>query len=211
MRTMKRSVFLNLLLVALIAAVGGTGCKKKTPTVTTIPGTRTKAPGENRPSDLTSGIALPGTPGGTTATSETPLNPNAPIALSNTDDITNMDHDASMFKANSVLFDFDSAAIKSNQREKIQEVASYLKSSSSAGQKMLIDGHCDERGTEEYNRALGERRALAVRKFLVDSGVAADRVHTRSWGEDRPALQGHDEAAWSKNRRGEFILLKPKQ
>ena len=75
--------------------------------------------------------------------------------------------------------------------------------------KLLIDGHCDERGTEEYNRALGSRRALAVRKVLVEYGISPDRIRTRSWGEDKPVDPAHNEAAWAKNRRAEFILLLP--
>jgi peptidoglycan-associated lipoprotein len=72
-----------------------------------------------------------------------------------------------------------------------------------------VEGHCDERGTEGYNLSLGERRALAVRTYLVNLGISADRVYTISFGEARPAVDGHTEAAWSKNRRGEFILLLP--
>ena len=75
--------------------------------------------------------------------------------------------------------------------------------------KLLIEGHCDERGTEEYNRALGERRALAAREYLNSLGIKGERVRTVSYGEDRPSVDGHDESAWSKNRRAEFILLKP--
>jgi peptidoglycan-associated lipoprotein len=98
--------------------------------------------------------------------------------------------------------------VKSSEFVKVQEVAAYLKGA--LDNKLMIDGHCDERGTEEYNRALGEKRALALREYLLKLGIAGDRVYTRTYGEDRPALEGHDEAAWSKNRRGEFILLKPK-
>ena len=87
-------------------------------------------------------------------------------------------------------------------------LADYLKGAPTDA--LLVEGHCDERGTEEYNRSLGERRALALREYLINSGIASDRIITRSYGEDRPAVQGHDETAWSKNRRGEFILLKPK-
>jgi peptidoglycan-associated lipoprotein len=75
---------------------------------------------------------------------------------------------------------------------------------------LLIEGHCDERGTEEYNRSLGERRALALRDALGKLGVSGDRIRTLSFGEDKPADAGHNEAAWTKNRRGEFILLVPK-
>ena len=74
---------------------------------------------------------------------------------------------------------------------------------------MAVEGHCDERGTEEYNRSLSERRALSIRERLVNLGVSASRVTTEAFGEDKPADLGHDEAAWSKNRRGEFILLVP--
>lgn len=73
-----------------------------------------------------------------------------------------------------------------------------------------MDGHCDERGTEEYNRSLGERRAQGIREFLAREGVDASRVRTISFGEDKPVETGHNEAAWSKNRRGEFILLTPR-
>ena len=112
------------------------------------------------------------------------------------------------FKSETVYFDFDRSVVKASEKGKVETVANYFKDHPT--EKLQIEGHCDERGTEEYNRALGERRALAVREYLVNLGVAADRIFTLSWGEDKPADPGHDEAAWSKNRRGEFILLKPK-
>ena len=68
----------------------------------------------------------------------------------------------------------------------------------------LIEGHCDERGTDEYNLALGERRALAVRRYLVALGALADHLHTISYGEEKPADPGHEESSWAKNRRSEF-------
>jgi len=126
------------------------------------------------------------------------------------DEYEGMLKDTVMFSGNTVFFDLDKATIKKAEQKKIDEVAAYLKSSGASANKMLVEGHCDERGTEEYNRALGERRALAVREYLVRAGVGSDRVFTRSYGEDRPADSGHDEAAWAKNRRGEFIVLKPK-
>ena len=91
----------------------------------------------------------------------------------------------------------------------MENVANYLKQNMT--EKVKVDGHCDERGTEEYNRSLGERRALTVRAQLVRLGVTPDRIRTLSYGEDMPSDPGHDEAAWGKNRRAEFILLKPKQ
>jgi peptidoglycan-associated lipoprotein len=111
------------------------------------------------------------------------------------------------FKANTVYFDYDKSAVKADGKANLEAVASYLKAHSD--NKVAIEGHCDERGTEEYNRSLGERRALSARDALIGLGIGADRVVTRSFGEDKPAELGHDEAAWGKNRRGEFILLTP--
>ncbi len=69
---------------------------------------------------------------------------------------------------------------------------------------LLVEGHCDERGTNEYNLALGERRALSVRRYLVALGIGSDRLHTLSYGEEKPLDPGHTEESWAKNRRAEF-------
>lgn len=116
-------------------------------------------------------------------------------------------HDATALSAQTVYFAYDSSVIRTGEKSKISAVADYLKSNASAA--VEVDGHCDERGTEEYNRALGERRALAIREELVGLGIEAGRVDTVSFGKDKPAVEGHDEAAWSKNRRGEFVVLTP--
>ncbi|MBM3847381.1 MAG: peptidoglycan-associated lipoprotein Pal [Verrucomicrobia bacterium] len=115
--------------------------------------------------------------------------------------------DASKFAAQTVYFDFDKDNVKPGEVEKIRVVASHLKAN--ATHRVQVDGHCDERGTEEYNRALGEKRALAIREFLVREGVEPERVRTVSYGEDKPVDTGHSESAWAKNRRGEFILMTP--
>ena len=104
-----------------------------------------------------------------------------------------------------VYFDFDSSVVKSSERSNVEAAAAYLKANPNVG--LRIEGNCDERGTEEYNRALGERRALAARELIVASGVEADRVVTVSFGKDKPAVSGHDEAAWAKNRRDVFVVL----
>jgi peptidoglycan-associated lipoprotein len=104
-----------------------------------------------------------------------------------------------------VYFDYDSAQINPAERSKLEAVAEHLKKGST--QTLIVEGHCDERGSNEYNLTLGERRALAVRAFLVGLGVDGSRVTTKSLGEERPAAVGHDEASWSKNRRGEFVLV----
>jgi peptidoglycan-associated lipoprotein len=115
--------------------------------------------------------------------------------------------DRDQFRGNTVYFDYDKSAIKGDQKPNVVVVSEYLKSHPES--KLAVEGHCDERGTEEYNRALGERRALSVREMLLNLGVNSDRVVTRSFGEDKPAVDGHDDAAWSKNRRAEFVLLLP--
>lgn len=104
-----------------------------------------------------------------------------------------------------VYFDYDSAVIKDAERSKLEAVADYLRKNPAA--KLIVEGHCDERGSNEYNLALGERRALAVRAYLVGLGVQADRIQTKSYGEERPVAHGHDESAWRLNRRGEFVLV----
>lgn len=102
---------------------------------------------------------------------------------------------------NAVYFDFDRAEIKSEFMPVIKANAAKLGSSGS----VTLEGHCDERGTREYNLSLGERRAKSVKDVLVAEGVSANNVKVVSFGEDRPAVEGHDESAWSKNRRVEFM------
>lgn len=103
-----------------------------------------------------------------------------------------------------VYFDYDSAKVRPNEVSKIETVAAQLKSGTS---KLVVEGHCDERGTAEYNRALGERRAQAVREELVRLGVSADRISTVSYGKERPVDMGHEDTAWSRNRRCEFAVV----
>lgn len=103
-----------------------------------------------------------------------------------------------------VFFAYDSAQVSDSERAKVEEVARHLKQNASVA--VIIEGHCDERGSNEYNLALGERRALAVRAYLTGLGISADRIQTKSLGEESPADPGHDETAWSANRRGEFVI-----
>ncbi|HMP77444.1 MAG TPA: peptidoglycan-associated lipoprotein Pal [Kiritimatiellia bacterium] len=105
-----------------------------------------------------------------------------------------------------VYFDFDSAQVGPGERTKVEAVAEYLRSNAGVG--VIVEGHCDERGSNEYNLALGERRALAVRAYLVNLGIDAGRIQTKSYGEERPVALGHDESSWQQNRRAEFQLFK---
>lgn len=107
-----------------------------------------------------------------------------------------------------VYFDYDKSLIRDDAKATLDTNASWLKRFRTV--KILIEGHCDERGTEEYNRALGEKRAQSLREYLVRAGISADRIRTLSYGEDRPAVLASNDAAWTKNRRGEFVLLRPK-
>ncbi len=103
-----------------------------------------------------------------------------------------------------VYFDYDSAALASAAQEILKKKAVYLNKYSNVS--ITIEGHCDERGTNEYNLALGERRAESAKKFLVDLGLAASRFTTISFGEEKPVDTGSNEAAWSKNRRAHFVV-----
>lgn len=104
-----------------------------------------------------------------------------------------------------VYFDRDSAMIKPSEKSKIEEVASRLKGME--GVSVVVEGHCDERGSAKYNLALGERRALAVRACLIELGVKAERIQTKSCGEENPVALGHDAASWRLNSRCEFVLI----
>ena len=102
-----------------------------------------------------------------------------------------------------VYFDYDQADIRDDARSALRGNADRLNAGGLG--VVTIEGHCDERGSTEYNLALGERRANAVKRYLVDLGVPSNTLRTVSFGEDRPAVQGHDESAWRYNRRGDFV------
>lgn len=104
-----------------------------------------------------------------------------------------------------VYFDYDSARIKISERPKLDEVVNYLRQNRGVG--LIVEGHCDERGSREYNLALGERRAQAVRAYLISQGIDPSRIQTKSYGEEKPVALGHDEESWRLNRRAEFVLF----
>lgn len=191
---MKRTKFFNLLIIGLALTCVVGGCKKKPVGVTPIPGRTLVVVQEPGP--------VPPIEPGKSPGSEPQV-----IPLNQPGSFAGWTENAEMFKTETVYFDFDRAAIKSSEKSKIETVAAYLKGNSSAAVK--VEGHCDERGTEEYNRSLGDRRALAVREELIRLGVMPERIDTISYGKDRPVELGHNEAAWKKNRRGVFILLTP--
>lgn len=108
------------------------------------------------------------------------------------------------FESEDVYFDFDSSALLPMAQAVLEKKAEWLRNN--PGGSVVIEGHCDERGTSEYNLALGDRRAKSVEAFLVDLGVSASRLITLSYGEERPIDSGRNEEAWAKNRRVHFIV-----
>ena len=104
-----------------------------------------------------------------------------------------------------VYFDYDRAVIRDDARATLDGNAAWLKRFRTA--KILVEGHCDERGTEEYNLALGEKRAKAAQDYLLSSGISADRIKIISYGKSQPINPGHDESAWQMNRRAQFLII----
>jgi peptidoglycan-associated lipoprotein len=196
---MQLTRFTNLMVIGLVLSFAAVGCKTKKMGATPLPGgslAGSRGLGEGgKLGEGDAGSALDSSrfPGGGDAA---------------TFDPDQMNQDRAALAAETIYFAYDSSAISPSEQSKLEAVASALKSDMSA--KLLIEGNCDARGTEEYNRSLGERRALSAREALAGLGVEPARVATRSYGEDRPADSGQNDAAYSKNRRDEFVLLHPK-
>src|SRR5262249_39074712 len=114
---------------------------------------------------------------------------------------------AGMLAKRVVYFDFDSAEIKGEGTDIVAAHAKFLANHSNA--RVRLEGHTDERGSREYNIGLGERRAQSIRRALLLQGASDGQLSTVSYGEERPAVAGHDEAAWAKNRRVEIVYLTP--
>ncbi len=103
-----------------------------------------------------------------------------------------------------IYFDFDQSVIRADAQEVLRKKAEFLRQN--PGVSVVIEGHCDERGTAEYNLALGERRALAAKAFLMNLGISSSRLSTISYGEERPVDPRSNEEAWTRNRRAHFVL-----
>ena len=104
-----------------------------------------------------------------------------------------------------IYFPFNSSDLRTNAQNSLENNAEFLKKFKSL--KVQVEGHCDERGSVQYNLALGERRAESIKDYLVASGVEPNRITTISFGKERPVSLNHDEVAWSKNRRGNFVII----
>ncbi len=207
-------VITSMCWLAVVAALclGVVGCKKSPQRVTTIPGQK---PGEIQGEAAAKPIEPKEAPGPIKvepnptpiATQPTPPPITGSGLAATSKDFSTWKPDTEIFAAQTVHFDFDKSVVKVSEVPKVEEVAKRMKEM--PGKALRIEGHCDERGTEEYNRALGERRALALREKLVMLGVDKEMVETISYGKDKPVDPGHNDAAWAKNRRGVFVLLTP--
>lgn len=129
----------------------------------------------------------------------------APVGPATTDSgSAAMDAAREAFINEYVYFAFDSSALDENAQRVLARKADYI--NANAGMNVLVQGYCDERGTPEYNLALGERRAQSAKGYLVNLGIDAARLSTVSYGEENPVDMGHNEEAWAKNRRAQFVI-----
>lgn len=197
---MKAARFLLVGVLALGLAGSVTGCRRSPQGITPLPAPGRVGPAEPPPGGIIGGPVGPGVTG-----TEVPSPVGTPLPPRG--NYEGWPQDRETFKAQTVYFDFDSSVIKASERPKIDVVAAHLRAN--PFHAVIVEGHCDERGTEEYNRALGERRALAVREVLMAAGIGPERIVTISYGEDRPAVLGKGEEVWRWNRRAEFVLLTP--
>jgi len=205
---MKLNKIVLPLALALIATLATTGCHHGfNGRVTTLPGHRGPAiTGDTGTGTLPPGNQMP-LPESASAIPGTGANTQVGGGALPDWDPSQMKQDRDKLAAYTVHFKFDSAVVQDNEQANVANVGQALTSNPDA--KLLIEGHCDERGTEEYNRSLGERRALALREALAKIGVDPMRIRTISYGKDQPVDPGHDEAAWAKNRRGQFVYCTP--
>jgi peptidoglycan-associated lipoprotein len=189
---MKLIKFANLMALGVILTLAAAGCRHSPEGTKNIPGSKTGSPGD--------------------VANTNPLEPNVKdmtnaFPLPDPTKYADYKPDATILASDTAYFAFDSSVVRESEKSKLTAVGDYLKAN--PANALRVEGHCDERGTEEYNRSLGERRALALREALINLGIDPNKILTATFGKDRPAVEGHDEAAWSKNRRGEFIVLLP--
>jgi peptidoglycan-associated lipoprotein len=188
-RTASTTILVSLCLATAIVALG---CgKKKPPVLRPAPPPAAAAANPTRPPAPPEPVAEP------TVVPPEPMRDDA-IASASLDDLNKN----SPLKP--VFFEYDSAELSADAQKALTENATTLKRYTSWA--VTIEGHCDERGTAEYNLALGERRAVTARAYLVSLGVPADRLRTVSYGKEFPFDPGHDETSFSKNRRAHFVI-----
>jgi len=185
----------NLLASALLLTVTLAACAKKAPTV------ERPAPPTAETVTATAPAPPPPPPRPAQEPMPVPPEPDSIRASDLPDDLDSLNRSGVL---KPVFFDLDSSDVNAASQQVLQENAEVLRRN--MRWQITIEGHCDERGTAEYNLALGERRALSARTYLLSLGIPAERVRTVSYGKEFPFDQGHDEAAWSKNRRAHFVI-----
>jgi peptidoglycan-associated lipoprotein len=204
---MKRAKFLNLFVASVLLVTVAAGCKKTPKNITPITNPQLRPPGSEGPgnaldSQNSRGSQIPVNGG----IRDLPVNGN-PQDIGQP--LENANEDRAALGEMTVYFDFDRSAIKPSEQPKLDQVATYLKNT--PGVQLKIEGNCDERGTEGYNTSLGERRAISARDYLIQKhGIPSDRITTMSWGESKPVDLGKTEEAYAKNRRDDFVILRPK-
>jgi peptidoglycan-associated lipoprotein len=194
---MKLKNLFNLIALGTALTITAVGCQKKPLGPTPIPGLTKDHPGGENPISPEQPISQGPVTDPTKLSGNLP--PNDPTKHEN------WVPDATVLATQTIYFEYDKSSIKSSEQPKLDQVAEYLKSHPDVA--VRVEGNCDERGTEEYNRSLGERRALAAREYLVRLGVDAGRIDTISYGKDRPVDAEHSPTAFSKNRRDDFVVL----
>jgi peptidoglycan-associated lipoprotein len=182
-------VFVLSAAVILAALILFTGCQKK---VSTRPAETPPQPVKEQP--------------------ETAQQPKTPEKISEkkVEDVTSSDVASAYAEGKEgmfadIMFDYDKYDVKDSYKSELQAVAEWMTKNSSA--KLSVEGNCDDRGTNEYNLALGDRRAKAVRDYLVSLGVASSRIETMSYGEEKQVCTEQSEECWAKNRRAHFVIL----
>ena len=187
----------GLILVALMAATSA-GCKTKPKNITPIPGGNASVAGAGGLIGRDTSGSLGS--GGDVVTVDESGN----IGLSGLEEFEDMLMDREALAAQTVYFEVDRSEIHPDDLGKVEAVAGIL--AQDAQNKVLIEGHCDERGTREYNLALGDRRAVSAKKYLVGLGIDAAKINTISYGKERPVDPRHTDSAWQRNRRAVVVL-----
>ena len=202
MRKMSNIILTSMAMVLLVLAPACKSSKKKVPPPTTVPETTSAAPD----------IAPPPTPVETPVqqkdfVDETP----APMEETFPTDIEDLNkYVQNKGYIRDAFFNYDEATLDDAAQTALSTSATWLKAKEGASYDVLVEGHCDERGTEQYNLALGDRRANTAKDYLSTLGVDAGRIRTVSYGEERPFEEGHDDASMAQNRRAHIVLVRPK-
>jgi peptidoglycan-associated lipoprotein len=195
---MKSKTLFNLIALGAALIFSGTGCRHTPQNQKDITGPRGPGyPGTTQPEPA------PAITDGGTGVNPSPMVGGGAL----TGDHAGWNANSDILAEQTIHFAYDKSAIRSQEQGKVDAVAEYLKSHGNVA--VRVEGNCDERGTEEYNRSLGERRALAARERIVQAGIDPSRVDIITYGKDKPVDQGHDEAAFAKNRRDDFVVLTP--